>query len=430
MVKIFLDSREVSTFMRYTSALESGSDENLNNCHHGFVCGLVFLGVFMSLAEKINAILPQLRANSGLAEQQRMVPSENVALLQSTGFLRALQPRAYGGLETPYPDYAAAIVQLAQACPSTAWACGLLANHSHAIGLYSPQLQNDVWGQNPETLVSSSVAPLGKWEPVEGGIRLSGHFGWSSGCDHADWAVLGYMGKNNMGQPGPCFAVVPKTDYTIKDDWDSMALRGTGSKTIVVDGAFVPDYRTESLFALNFGLTRGYKSHPGNLYFTPFSPVFSIGFSAVSLGIANRVIELFIEKTKQRVRAYTGAQESTNVPAQMMVAESVNQTKTARLLLESDWREMQACADAKKLPAHDVVLNWRCHQSYAIKILIEAVERLVNASGGSAWASGNELQKLFRDIHITGSHAQTDYSIASQTYGRHLLGLPMDAKYY
>ncbi|MGH1486941.1 MAG: flavin-dependent monooxygenase [Cellvibrionaceae bacterium] len=384
----------------------------------------------MTLLQDIDPILPKIRENSPLADEQCMVPAENIELLKKIGFFRALQPKAYGGLEIDYPEYAASIVKIAEACPSTAWACGLLANHSHAIALYSKQLQDEIWGENSDALVSSSVAPLGKWEPAEGGITLSGRFGWSSGCDHADWAVLGYMGKNNMGQPGPCFAVVPRSDYDILDDWDSMALRGTGSKTIVLDGVFVPEYRTESLFALNFGLTRGYESHPANMYYTPFSPVFSIGFSAVSLGIANRTIELFIEKTKSRVRAYTGAQETQNVPAQMIAAESTNQIKTAALLLENDWQQMQQCADRRKLPSSEDALHWRCHQSYAVKILIQAVERVVNSSGGSAWFASNELQKLFRDIHITGSHAQTDYNIASQTYGRHLLGLSMDAKFY
>jgi len=214
----------------------------------------------MSLLDKIDPLLASFREHTPLAEKHKMVPKENVALLQDAGFFAALQPKAFGGSETDYADYAATIARIAEACPSTAWACGLLANHSHAIGLYDPKLQQEIWGENPQTLVSSSVAPLGKWEPAEGGIRLSGKFGWSSGSDHADWAVLGYMGTNNMGQPGPCFAVVPKSDYTILDDWDSAALIGTGSKTIVVEDKFVPEYRTESLFALNFGLAQKRKN--------------------------------------------------------------------------------------------------------------------------------------------------------------------------
>lgn len=383
-----------------------------------------------SLRDRVNACLPTIRANAAKAETEGKVPDENIALLQKAGFFKAFQPKAFGGSEDDLLDYTESIVDIAGCCAATAWACGLLANHSHAIALYSEQLQQEIWGDDPDTLISSSVAPLGKWEAVEGGIRLSGRFGWSSGCDHAQWAVLGYMGENNLGQPGPCFAVVPRSDYEIMDDWDSEALKGTGSKSLFLDNVFVPDYRCESLFALNYGLGRGQGSHDGELYHLPFSPVFSLAFSAVSLGIAHRFIEVFTEKTANRVRAYTGAKVAQSAPAHMRLAESANQITAAHLLLKNDWTEMAQGAAKRKLPSPDDVMNWRCHQAYAVKICIEAVDRMFSASGGGAWFTNNEMQRLFRDIHITGAHAQTDYDIASQTYGRHLLGLAADGKHY
>lgn len=359
-----------------------------------------------------------------------MVPAENVEQLKQVGFFRALQPKAYGGLELDLADYAECIVALAQGCPSTAWACGLLANHSHAIALFSTQAQQEIWGEDADALVSSSVAPLGKWEEAEGGILLSGKFGWSSGCDYAQWAVLGFMGKNNVGQPGPCFAVVPRSEYEILDDWDSMALRGTGSKSMVLDKVFVPEHRIESLFALNYGLSKGFKSHSAHIYLTPFSPVFSIGFAAVALGAAQRFASVFKEKTQSRIRAYTGAKAVESVPTLVRLAESVNQISAAQALLRKDWADMAISTKKGSLPLPENVLDWRVNQAYAIKILIESVDRLFAACGGSSWAADSELQRLFRDIHITGCHAQTDYDIAAQTYGRYLADLPADSQLY
>ncbi len=383
-----------------------------------------------TLRSRIKDIIPSIKKNVELTESQGRVADENVKLLQDCGFFRALQPKAFGGSETDIPEYAECIADIAESCASTAWAGGLLANHSHAIALYSEQLQREIWGDNPNVLISSSVAPLGKWQPADGGIRLSGRFGWSSGCDHAEWAVLGYMGNNEVGQPGPCFAVVPRKDYTILEDWDSAALKGTGSKSILLEDVFVPDYRCESLFALNYGLSRGFKSHAGAIYYLPFSPVFSLGFAAVAVGIARRMTEVFKQKTAHRVRAYTGAKVAESAPAAMRLAESVNQTTAAHELLRRDWREMSDRCHKLALPSAEDVLHWRVHQSYATKLAIEAVDRLFSAAGGSAWFNSNEMQKLFRDVHICGSHAQTDYDIAAQTYGRHLLGLPADAKHY
>lgn len=382
------------------------------------------------LQRKVSDLLPDLRETAARAEAERSVPAETVQRLRRAGFFRALQPSLFGGLELPVADYAECIVDLATACASTAWACGLLANHSHGVGLFSLEAQEEVWGDDPDHLICSSVAPLGKTQPAEGGIRLSGRFAWSSGSDHATWAVLGYPGTNNMGQPGPCFALVPQSDFTVLDDWDSSALRGTGSKTLVVEDAFVPAHRTESLFALNYGLSRGYRAHSGSLFHLPFSPVFSLAFAAVAVGVARRAGQVFIEQQQRRIRAYTGSKGTESAPAHVRIAESTNQTTAALELLRRDWREMDRCAAEQKVPPAETVLLWRTHQAYAIKLAIEAVDRLMAAAGGSAFLNPSEMQRLFRDVHMTGAHAQTDYDIAAQTFGRHLLGLSADGKLY
>jgi 4-hydroxyphenylacetate 3-monooxygenase len=382
------------------------------------------------LRARVQTILPGIRANAARAEMERRVPDENVALLKSVGLFRSLQPKAFGGTEIDFPDYAECLVDIAEACASTAWACGLLANHAHGVGLYSLEAQREIWGADNDALISSSVAPLGKAEPVPGGIRLSGRFGWSSGCDHAGWAELGYMGKNHMGQPGPCFALVPKHEYTILDDWNTSALRGTGSKTLVVDSVFVPDYRCESMFALDYGLSKGFGRHEGKIFRVPFSPVICLAFSATAIGAARRFLQLFVEKAKARTRAYNGAKSSEDGITHARLAESAHQTAAAHELLRKMWREMSACSLEQKLPAAEEMINWRSHQAYAIKMAIEAVQRLMMIAGGTAWFNDNEMQRVFRDVHITGVHAQTDYGMAAQTHGRFLLGLPRDGRFY
>jgi alkylation response protein AidB-like acyl-CoA dehydrogenase len=209
------------------------------------------------LREDIQPLVKQFRANARQTELSASVPHEHVEKLQAAGFFKALQPQAYGGAELAISEYAESVVVLAQGCASTAWACSLLANHSHGLGLFSEQAQDDVWAQDQSTLVSSSVAPLGKYEDTEGGIILSGEFGWSSGCDHAQWAIVGYMGVNELGQAGPCYALIPRSDYQIIEDWDSAALSGTGSKTLKVENAFVPEHRCESLLGLNVQMSKG-----------------------------------------------------------------------------------------------------------------------------------------------------------------------------
>ncbi|WP_127107889.1 p-hydroxyphenylacetate 3-hydroxylase oxygenase component [Pararhodobacter zhoushanensis] len=380
-----------------------------------------------SMIDRVRAILPQIKANAPKAEADRMVPAENIDLLKGTGLHRAFQPKAYGGLEMPVPDFENCIALIATACGSTAWAMSLLAEHSHQIALYSKTLQDEIWGEDPDTLSSSSIAPYGKAVEVEGGVRFSGEFGWSSGCDHAQWAILGFLRDDAEMGKVYSFAIVPRADYEIKDNWFTAGMRGTGSKTLVVKDAFVPNHRIESVPALMTLTSAGGNLYPDSqIYHVPFIYVFASCFSAVSLGIAERMIELYTERTQGRVRAYTGAKVGQSIPACMRLAESTHQVAAGRAFLEKTWAEMRDHAARHEYPTPTQMAFWRTNQAYAVKMFVAAVDRLFEASGGSAWFDDAEAQRLFRNSHMTAAHAYTDYDICAQILGRALMGLEPD----
>ncbi|WP_322996917.1 acyl-CoA dehydrogenase family protein [Castellaniella sp.] len=227
------------------------------------------------MLDRIRAILPDIAARADQAEKERQVPAENIRLLKQTGMHRAFQPRHYGGLEMSLPDFAQCVVALSGACGGTSWAFSLLCTHSHQLAMFSKQLQDEVWGQNPDATASSSIAPFGRTEEVEGGILFSGEMGWSSGCDHADWAIVGFNRFDANGEKVYCFAVVPRQDYTIRDDWYAMGMRGSGSKTLILDKVFVPEHRIQAAKGMMEGQSAGFRSvsrQPDFLY--PISPVF------------------------------------------------------------------------------------------------------------------------------------------------------------
>lgn len=160
------------------------------------------------LLEDLKPLLPVIAANAFQAEKDRSVPAENIALLKSIGMHRAFQPKPYGGLEISLPQFADCIALLAGACASTAWAMSLLCTHSHQLAMFPARAQQEIWGDDPDATASSSIAPFGRTEEVEGGVTFSGEMGWSSGCDHAEWAIVGFRRKNAEGVQDYCFAVL------------------------------------------------------------------------------------------------------------------------------------------------------------------------------------------------------------------------------
>jgi alkylation response protein AidB-like acyl-CoA dehydrogenase len=379
------------------------------------------------MLDRLREILPAIAANASKAEDERQIPKENIEMLNNIGLNRAFLPKAYGGLEISLPEFTDCIAALAGACCSTAWGYSLLCTHNHQLAMFPKQLQDELWATNPDTVASSSIAPFGKHEEVEGGIRFTGDMRWSSGCDHAQWIIVGFNRFNEAGEKTYCFAVIPESDYTIIDDWHAMAMKGSGTKTVHIENVFVPEYRIQKAKDMMEGRSAGFGLYPDSkIYSTPYRPYFACGFAAMSLGVAERMLEVFRDVTKTRVRAYTGAALGASTPALMRLAESTHQVGAARAFLEKTWNDHKEHGEQQRYPDQETLTYWRTNQAYAVKMCIQAVDRLFEAIGGSHWFLDKEAQRLFRDCHMVGAHAYTDYDVCAQILGRQLMGLDPD----
>jgi alkylation response protein AidB-like acyl-CoA dehydrogenase len=379
------------------------------------------------LLEKLQEILPTIAANAAQAELDRTPPEESIRLLREIKFFRAFQPKKYGGLEISLPEFTDCVAALAGACGGTAWGGSLLATHSHQMAMFSEKAQEEFWGENPDATASSSIAPFGQTEETEGGVIFNGNMRWSSGCDHADWAILGFNREDIQGNKVYCFGVVPRSEYSIIDDWHAAGMKSSGTKTLVLKDVFIPEHRIETAKGMMEGKSAGFDLYPdSDIFYTPYRPYFACGFAAIGLGIAERMLEVYKEKTKNRVRAYTGAKVGAATPALMRLAESTHQVFAARAMLEKTWQDHKEHGERKEYPTRETLAYWRTNQAYAVKMCIESVDRLFDAMGGQSWFLDNEAQRLFRDSHMTGAHAYTDYDICKQILGREIMGLEPD----
>ena len=177
----------------------------------------------------VRDLLPVLRERAQEAEDARDVPAESVKAVTETGFFRLLQPATYGGYEAGPVTFLTAVRLIASACGSTGWVASVLGVHPWQLALFPPRAQEEVWGADQATRMSSSYAPTGRAEEVDGGHRLTGRWSFSSGCGHATWVLLGAI----VPGESPDFRtfLLPASDYVIDDVWDTVGLRGTGSSS-------------------------------------------------------------------------------------------------------------------------------------------------------------------------------------------------------
>ena len=133
--------------------------------------------------------------------------------------------------------------------------------------------QHDVMA-NPDALTATLFRLGGTATQVPGGYRLTEGVGrFASGIDHAEWLVVGSQLRQANGGEEPYFFILHRDDFRIVDDWDVVGMRGTGSKSVIVEDAFVPAHRAVSLKDMLAGTTPGGKLHGKPLYRLPFSYV-------------------------------------------------------------------------------------------------------------------------------------------------------------
>ncbi len=376
--------------------------------------------------EGVRDLLPTLRDRAQETEDARRVPADSVKALQETGFFRLLQPASFGGLEADLVTFYTAVRLIASACGSTGWVASVLGVHPWQLALFPAQAQQDVWGSDPATRMSSSYAPTGKAGPADGGYRLSGRWSFSSGCDHAGWVLLGQLVTNAEGQPIDFRTfLLPASDYVIEDVWDTVGLRGTGSNDIVVADAFVPAHRSLSFTDVTKLCCPGHELNTAPLYQLPYGSVFSYSITTPVIGMATGAYEAHVSYTKERVRVAYGQKAAQDPFSQVRVAEAAAEIDGAWQALERNMAELMGHARAGTPIPMDLRLRVRRDQVRGTGQAIRAVDRLFENSGGRALKTGTPIQRFWRDAHAGRVHAINDPERALSMFGGGEFGLPV-----
>jgi 3-hydroxy-9,10-secoandrosta-1,3,5(10)-triene-9,17-dione monooxygenase len=375
----------------------------------------------------VRDLLPILRERAQETEDRRVVPAESIKALAEIGFFRLLQPARFGGHEADPMTFLSAVRMIASACGSTGWVASVVGVHPWQLALFPLRAQEEVWGADNATRMSSSYAPTGKAAPVDGGYRLSGRWSFSSGCDHASWVLLGGIVRDADGKPTDFRTfLLPAAEYTIEDIWDTVGLRGTGSNDILVDDVFVPAYRSLSFNDTSRCACPGQEANPAPLYRIPFGSLFSYAITTPIIGMATGAYDAHVAYQRERVRAaYAGQRAAEDPFAQVRVAEAASELDAAWLQLEQNMRELMGHAVAGREIPLDLRLRVRRDQVRGTGRAISAVDKLFENSGGRALATGTPIQRFWRDAHAGRVHAINDPERALTMYGRGEFGLPV-----
>lgn len=376
------------------------------------------------LIERAAALVPTLRERARQTEAQRQVSRQTIDDLHRAGLWRILRPARFGGVYTDLGAIIDVSVELGRGCASTAWVYINLVSHNWMLPMWPAQAQEDIWGENPDALIGSTlVFPAGKLEPTAGGYLFSGRWPYASGVDNSDWIMLGAMLRSGEGKTAPHIVVVRVRDIEIIDTWHVAGLAGTGSKDVACANLFVPTHMVFDPIEAREGYAPNVGSLAGDAYRLPLLPFIPHLVAGPILGIARGAYEDFVERLRTQTSVYNRSRLAEHTTLQMKVAEAALLIDTARLLLRENFTEAhaQVAAGARSTVADRA--RWRRDATHAANSCVRAVDLLYGVAGATANYLDNAMQRRFRDAHAAAAQIHLSWDINGPEFGRVALGL-------
>ena len=359
-------------------------------------------------------------ANAAEAEKLRRLPAENLQAILASGLMPMARPKSFGGYEAEWLEVIECVSEVSRHCPSTGWCMCFLIQHQWFLGLFPEAAQHAAYAAGTDPKIVTSFAPVGKVEPKTGGYELSGEWPFGSGGDHCDWAIVGAIAPPSTPDGHPNYRVffLRSDQFTMRDTWHSVGLKGTGSNHIVVEPTFVAEDFTFDMALAREGNAPGTRINGGKTFNAPLGVQFTFGILTPMLGTAEGALEAYAGFTRGKPALLGGDSPAETVPLQIRLGESRAEVDAAWAIVERLNRRVYEqdsyTLEDRTRSRHDFVL--------AARMLVRAVDRLANVGGARGLNEGNALQRHWRDIHAMGAHAVfTD--TAFQTSGRMALGL-------
>ncbi len=384
-----------------------------------------------TMIRRAELMIPKLRQRAEDAERRRTVPPETVQDFLDAGFYRILQPLRFGGYELGFPTFFEVMKTIARGCGSSGWMLCLTAAHTFHLAAFPEAGQVEVYGDNGDVRAPLIFAPQGVAIPVEDGYRLTGRWNYNSGGEYGNWLALGAAIPGTAAGEPPSdllIAFIRREEYEIFDNWNTMGMRGTGSKQAVVEDVFVPQRRAISLSAWLRGDAPGYGVHANPLYRTPPMQMFCIEVATVCVGLAEAAIDAFNDRVMTKVNPFPPFGKLRDErQAQRRVGQARSRADAANAVLQhmiANQLELAERARGGFLEFKEEQLRRTLmHAQQTLRLARDCVECLFDGSGTSATQVGQPLERIYRDLSMIRTHYIMDEDRTAENWGAAFFGL-------
>lgn len=365
-----------------------------------------------TFAEKAKQLVPLLEKHSAAHDQAGTFVSEAFQALKDEKLFALAVPAAFGGGGGTYRELCEVIRVLAQGCTSTALAFSM---HQHLVAATVWRVKHGQPGEpllrkvaeQGMVLISTGASDWlesnGKMEKVDKGFRFTAHKPFCSGSPAGDLLVTSGRYEDPKEGKQILHFVLPIRSEGVRSlgDWDTLGMRGTGSNTLAIEGAFVPDE------AITIRRPAGPWFPALNVVATVACPIIMSAY----LGAAEKATELAIARAKHTAQ---------DPDVQNATGELLNELFTAQALWAAAVDNVNEFDFAPELERASRAVQ-------AKSMLADAVQRTtrkaMEVGGGGAYFKKATIERLLRDVHGSTYHPlQVKRQIRFS--GRIALGLP------
>jgi alkylation response protein AidB-like acyl-CoA dehydrogenase len=342
-------------------------------------------------------LAPTITARASEVEAARRIPPDLLDELIAAGCFRILVPRRHGGAGADLATGMRLNETLARADGSVGWTVMIGAAAWGDLASLPEASFDALFSSGPDVLAAGAFNPTGRIVPDDGGYRVSGQWGFASGCEHANWLFANSVEGVVDGMPQLRVAVFTPDQVTIEDTWNVSGLCGTGSHHFRVDDVFVPADRT----------FRPLVDHPAidePIVRIPPPTVIPLLISSVALGIARGALDDVVSLAVDKVPLLAPAPLATDPVFHLDLATADTELRAARALVYEVTDEVWAAAETGEELSLDLRARVRAAGVWCAARAAAVVDAAYRSGGGSSLYAASPLQRRLRDIHALTQH--------------------------
>jgi alkylation response protein AidB-like acyl-CoA dehydrogenase len=383
----------------------------------------------LEYVERARALAPAIAAAADETERERKVAASLMKTMHDAGMFRLLLPRSIGGAEIDPVTFVRVIEEVAKADGSTAWCLCQNSGCSMIAGYLEPAAAREMFGPQDAVLAWGSQGGDGFAQVTDGGYRVTGTWAFASGGRRATWLgahcpIVERDGTRRMhgGVADVRTMMFPIEQAVMKDIWNVMGLRGTGSDAYTVTDLFVPEAHAAKRDVPSE------RRHPSPLYCFPTGSIYASGFAGLALGIARGMLDEFLTLAVDKTPRGGKSTLRENAVIQSQVAQTEARLRSARAFLFGSLTDIWRGVAAGNEITFDQRMQIRVVSTWAITQAEAVASAAYNAAGSTAIFQNQAFERRFRDIHAVTQQVQ-GRAAHFETVGAHILGLETDSPF-